>query len=139
MSETQPTVEDLIKNCPSTCIFPFYIWGLVDTTSPSCQGCRKLLEAIEKGEVKIPGAELANKVRKIAEEKREKGEPVLFVVSPILKTDYDEHGNIVFKGIEGIELGILTPAEITPTQDGKAKAKMKYEKISEIKQVREHE
>jgi len=54
-------------------------------------------------------------------------------LSLILRTDYDEHGNITFKGIEGIELGILTPAEITPTQDGKAKAKMKYEKIGEIK------
>jgi hypothetical protein len=131
VGETQPTVEDLIKNCPSTCMYPFYpIYPWVDTTSPSCQGCRKLLEAIERGEVKIPNAELANKMRKIAEKKREKGEPVLFVVSPVLRADYDEHGNIVFKGIEGIELGVLTP-----TSNGK----VKYEKIGEIKQVREHE
>jgi len=131
MDETQLTVEDLIKNCPSTCMYPFYpFYPWVDTTSPSCRGCRKLLEAIEKGEVKIPGAELANKTRKIAEEKREKGEPVLFVVSPVLRVDYDEHGNIAFKGIEGIELGVLTP-----TSDGK----VKYEKIGKIKQVREHE
>jgi len=131
VGETQPTVEDLIKNCPSTCIYPFYpFYPGVDTTSPSCQGCKKLLEAIERGEIKIPNAELANKMRKIAEEKREKGEPVLFVVSPILRADYDEHGNIVIKGIEGIELGVLTP-----TSNGK----VKYEKIGEIKRVREHE
>ena len=125
MSEqTQPTVEDLIKNCPSTCKFPFYpIYPWVDTVSPSCQGCKKLLEAIEKGEVKIPGAELTNKVREIAEEKLGKGEPVLFVVSPVIRAEYDEHGNMVFRGIEGIELGVLTP-----TSNGK----VKYEKIGEI-------
>jgi len=131
--QPKPTVEDIARNCPSTCMFPFYIWGLVDTTSPSCRGCKELAEAIERGEVSVPGAELVNEVRSIMEEKIVKGEPALLVISPVINAEFDEHGNIVYKGIEGIELGILTPAEITLTQDGKAKAKMKYEKIGMIK------
>jgi len=131
--QPKPTVEDIARNCPSTCMFPFYIWGLVDTTSPSCRGCKELAEAIERGEVSVPGAELVNEVRSIMEEKIVKGEPALLVISPVINAEFDEHGNIVYKGIEGIELGILTPSEITQTQDGKAKAKMKYEKIGMIK------
>ena len=131
--QPKPTVEDVARNCPSTCIFPFYIWGLVDTTSPSCRGCKELAEAIERGEVSVPGAELVNEVRSIMEEKIVKGEPALLVISPVINAEFDEHGNIVYKDIEGIELGILTPSEITPTQYGKAKAKMKYEKIGMIK------
>jgi hypothetical protein len=131
--QPKPTVEDVARNCPSTCMFPFYIWGLVDTTSPSCRGCKELAEAIERGEVSVQGAELVNEVRSIMEEKLGKGEPALLVISPVINAEFDEHGNIVYKGIEGIELGILTPAEITPTQDGKAKAKMKYEKIAMLK------
>ena len=123
--QPKPTVEDVARNCPSTCIFPFYPFGLVDTTSPSCRGCKELAEAIERGEVQIPGAELVNKVRSMMEEKLGKGEPALLVVSPVV--------DIMHNRIEGIELGILTPSEITPTQDGKAKAKMKYEKIGMIK------
>jgi len=123
--QPKPTTTDVARNCPSTCFFPFYIWGLVDTTSPSCRGCKEVAEAIERGEVSVPGAELVNKVRGIMEEKLGKGEPALLVISPVV--------DIMHNRIEGIELGILTPSEITPTQDGKAKAKMKYEKITMLK------
>jgi len=100
--QPKPTVEDVARNCPSTCMFPFYIWGLVDTTSPSCRGCKEVAEAIERGEVSVPSAELVNKVRSIMEEKIRKGEPALLVISPVISADFDEHGNIVYKGIEGI-------------------------------------
>ncbi len=55
----------------------------------------------------VPGAELVNKVRSIMEEKLGKGEPALLVISPVINAEFDEHGNIVYKGIEGIELGRL--------------------------------
>jgi len=114
--QPKPTVEDVARNCPSTCMFPFYPFGLVDTTSPSCRGCKELAEAIERGEVQIPGAELVNKVRSMMEEKLGKGEPALLVISPVV--------DIAHNRIESIELGILTP-----TQNGKTK----YEKIAVLK------
>jgi len=70
--QTKPTVEDVARNCPSTCIFPFNSWFLtgevVDVAAPGCWQCKELAEAVKRGEVQIPGADkiqkLLDKVRK---------------------------------------------------------------------------
>ena len=73
MGETQPTVEDLIKNCPSTCIFPFNSWlftgEVVDVTAPGCWQCKELAEAVRRGE--IPGLKKTQeKIQKLRDKVR---------------------------------------------------------------------
>ena len=74
MGETQPTVEDLTKNCPSTCIFPFNSWlftgEVVDVTAPGCWQCKELAEAVRRGEV--PGLKKTQeKIQKLLKKVRE--------------------------------------------------------------------
>jgi hypothetical protein len=73
VGETQPTVEDLIKNCPSTCIFPFNSWlftgEVVDVTAPGCWQCKELAEAVRRGE--IPGLKKTQeKIQKLRDKVR---------------------------------------------------------------------
>jgi len=73
VGETQPTVEDLIKNCPSTCIFPFNSWlftgEVVDVTVPGCWQCKELAEAVRRGEV--PGLKKTQeKIQKLRDKVR---------------------------------------------------------------------
>ena len=73
VGETQPTVEDLIKNCPSTCIFPFNSWlftgEVVDVTAPGCWQCKELAEAVRRGEV--PGLKKTQeKIQKLRDKVR---------------------------------------------------------------------
>jgi len=46
--QLKPTVGDVARNCPSTCMFPFNSWFLtgevVDVTAPGCWQCKELAE-----------------------------------------------------------------------------------------------
>jgi len=110
-TQTQPTVEDIARNCPSTCIFPFNSWFLtgevVDVAAPGCWQCKELAEAVKRGEVQIPGAD---KIQKILDKVRKEigdSEPSLYVPDVELIVDPDGKIETRIKGV-----AILTPGGI---------------------------
>ena len=106
--QTKPTVEDVARNCPSTCIFPFNSWlftgEVVDVTAPGCWQCKELAEAVKRGEVQIPGAD---KIQKLLDKVRKEigdSEPSLYVPDVELIVDPDGKIETRIKGV-----AILTP------------------------------
>ena len=99
MGETQHTVEDLIRNCPSTCIFPFNTWlftgSAIDVTALGCECCRELYIAVMRGEVKMPGAD---KIRKVLEQLSPL-EPGLYAPDVEFITG-SENGKIIVKDVK---------------------------------------
>jgi len=98
--EEQIQLKPRIVNCESTCI-DYISWSIVDDRAESCRDCKELMAM-------IMSAGLVSKVMEISKEKLGKGQPVQFVIVPVLKVEYDEHGNLVSKDVEGTELFIMS-------------------------------